>query len=62
VADPFQLNNLIGNPSYEQITLELEDILSGELNRLEDDFLPGPAYLKKFGHRVDSSGTVPYIN
>ncbi len=62
VADPYQLNNLIENPSYYEISMKLEDILTRELKGLEDDFLPGPAYLKKFGHRVDSSGTVPYKN
>ena len=62
VADPYQLNNLIGNPSYEEVSKNLEELLSRELNGLEDDFLPGPSYLKKFGHRVDSTGTVPYEN
>lgn len=62
VADPYQLNNLIGNPSFDEISMNLEELLSRELIRLEDDFLPGPAYLQKFGHMVDSSGTVPYKN
>jgi len=62
LADPYQLNNLIGNPSYEEVSKNLEELLSRELNGLEDDFLPGPSYLKKFGHRVDSTGTVPYEN
>jgi arylsulfatase A-like enzyme len=62
VADPYQLDNLIGNSSYDDISKELAELLSRELKRLGDDFLPGPAYLKKFGHIVDSSGTVPYKN
>jgi arylsulfatase A-like enzyme len=62
VADPYQLNNLIGNPSFDKISKKLEELLSRELSRMEDDFLPGPSYLKKFGHMVDSSGTVPYKN
>lgn len=62
MADPYQLTNLMGNPSADSISEELEALLSGELKRLEDDFLPGPSYLKKFGHVVDSSGTVPYEN
>jgi len=60
VADPYQLNNLIGNPSFDKISKKLEELLARELKRMEDDFLPGPSYLKKFGHRVDSTGTVPY--
>ena len=62
VADPYQLNNLIGNSSFDDISEELEELLSRELKRLGDDFLSGPSYLKKFGHMVDSSGTVPYKN
>jgi len=62
VADPYQLNNLIGDPSFDKITKDLEVLLSSELEHLEDDFLPGPSYLSKFGHKVDSSGTVPYTN
>ncbi len=62
VADPYQLNNLIGNPSFDKISKNLEELLSMELKRLEDDFLPGPSYLKKFRHKVDSTGTVPYKN
>jgi arylsulfatase A-like enzyme len=61
-ADPYQLNNLIGNPSFDKISTDMEELLSRELERLEDDFLPGPSYLKKFGYRVDASGTVPYTN
>ena len=62
MADPYQLNNLIGNPSSKEISKKLEGLLVGELTRLEDDFLPGPTYLEEFGHVVDSNGTVPYEN
>jgi arylsulfatase A-like enzyme len=62
VADPYQQNNLMGDPSFEHISTSLDVLLSSELERLEDDFLPGPAYLTRFGHLVDSSGTVPYEN
>ena len=27
-----------------------------------DQFLPGSAYLKKWGYEVDETGTVPYQN
>ena len=62
VADPYQLNNLIGHPSFDSISNKLEELLSQELKRLEDEFLPGPVYLKEFEHVVDSTGTVAYEN
>jgi arylsulfatase A-like enzyme len=62
VNDPYQLNNLTGNPAYESITENLEELLSKELHRLNDEFLAGPLYLEKWGHIVDSTGTVPYDN
>jgi len=62
MADPYQLNNLIGDPSSAHIVQNLSELLSRELSRLDDKFHAGPYYLEKFKHRVDSSGTVPYVN
>ena len=60
IADPYQLNNLIGNPDYNSISKNLEALLAEQLNSLDDAFLTGPSYVKKWGHQVDSTGTVPY--
>ena len=60
VEDPYQLNNLAGNPTFKSIAKDLEVLLSRELDRLNDEFLPGSSYIKKWGHNVDSTGTVPY--
>ncbi len=62
IADPYQLNNLIGNTAFESIAKNLEELLSMELIRLDDEFATGPSYLEKWGHTVDSTGTVPYSN
>lgn len=62
VEDPYQLNNLAGNPAFKSIAENLEDLLAKELNRLDDEFLPGPTYIEKWAHKVDASGTVPYVN
>lgn len=62
VEDPYQLNNLAGDPAYELIVKNLEELLDNELSRLDDEFLPGSYYLEKWGHEVDSTGTVPYKN
>ena len=62
VADPYQLNNLTGNPAFESIAENLEELLFKELHRLDDEFLPGTSYIEKWGYTVDSTGTVPYSN
>lgn len=62
VEDPYQLNNLVGNPSFKSVAENLEELLDKELDRLDDDFLPGASYLETWGHKVDSTGTVPYVN
>ena len=59
-ADPYQLNNLAENPTYNTITKDLEALLAEELKRLDDEFLAGASHLEKWGHTVDSTGTVPY--
>ncbi|MEM6348285.1 MAG: sulfatase, partial [Bacteroidota bacterium] len=58
--DPFQLNNLVGNPAFRAKAKELDKILEGELVRLNDEFLAGEDYITQWGHKVDSTGTVPY--
>lgn len=60
IADPYQQTNLIEDSNFTEIIEELEQLLSIELNRLDDDFLPGDYYVKKWGHPIDSTGTVPY--
>ncbi|MEO9570715.1 MAG: sulfatase [Polaribacter sp.] len=60
--DPYQLNNLIENNKYKSTVKKLKKILSKELCNLNDEFLPGASYIKKWGYSVDSTGTVPYKN
>lgn len=62
VEDPYQLNNLVGNPDFKLVAENLEGLLDNELTRLDDEFLPGASYVEKWGHEVDSTGTVPYRN
>jgi arylsulfatase A-like enzyme len=59
-ADPYQLNNLVGQSAYAEIAGELDARLSAKLAGIDDPFLPGDWYIKKWGYTVDASGTVPY--
>lgn len=59
-ADPYQLRNVLGESQYEETRLALDAQLQRRLAGLDDEFLPGPAYLKKWGYQVGARGTVAY--
>ena len=61
-ADPYQLSNLIGSRDSGDLALELDRQLQERLDAMGDEFLPGPAYLEKWGYEVDVRGTVRYSN
>ena len=59
-ADPFQQDNLVGQPGQQDLLDELDAALTHRLAEANDSFLPGPAYLERWGYQVDARGTVPY--
>lgn len=59
-ADPYQMNNLVGNPEYAIVQEDLDKRLSIRLIETEDEFLTGMDYVEKWGYPVDETGTVPY--
>ncbi|MFO7975237.1 MAG: sulfatase [Candidatus Hydrogenedentota bacterium] len=58
--DPYQLKNLCNDPSMAEIQAKLDAQLNKRLAERNDEFLPGPVYIERFGYTVDESGTVPY--
>jgi arylsulfatase A-like enzyme len=60
--DPYQLNNLCNKPRHSKLQKEMETILSRKLKQTNDQFLPGPEYIKKWGYVVGKNGTVRYTN
>ncbi|MEK3883237.1 sulfatase [Paenibacillus sp. PL2-23] len=60
MEDPLQTRNLVDLPQYEQLQEELDQRLMRLLKQREDDFLPGEAYIHKWGYIVDKDGTVPF--
>jgi arylsulfatase A-like enzyme len=58
--DPYQLENLSGNPTYAAVQGELDAALQRLLKERNDAFLPGEAYIEQWGYVVDETGTVPY--
>jgi arylsulfatase A-like enzyme len=60
VNDPYQQHNLNGVEGYGEVQAGLDRQLEALLLRYGDEFLPGEAYLQRWGYAVDETGTVPY--
>jgi arylsulfatase A-like enzyme len=60
LTDPYQQNNLIGNPKFSKLEASLEKALKQRLLETNDEFLPGETYIKKWGYVVDGNATIPY--
>lgn len=58
--DPYQLQNLCGQPAHASLERDLEAVLSARLMETGDDFLPGAEYVAKWGYKLNERGTVPY--
>ncbi len=58
--DPYQLNNLIDNPTYSRLQQDLDVHLQQKLDAMRDEFLPGMDYIRKWNYTVTETGTVPY--
>jgi len=60
MTDPYQLDNLCANPEYARVQGKLDELLWEKLAATNDEFLPGPEYIRMWGHIVDETGTVRY--
>lgn len=58
--DPYQQENLIGQPDYQTLQAELDAQLQQKLDARGDAFRPGMAYIEKWGYPLDDTGTVPF--
>ena len=61
-TDPYQTKNLVNQPAHAKLQAELEKTLARKLTTSRDKFLPAADYIKQWGYRVDTKGTVPYDN
>lgn len=61
-TDPYQMNNLAGNPDYTERQIALDTLLMGILKERDDQFLPGEEYIKQWGYTVNARGTVDYTD
>lgn len=60
LEDPYQQNNLAGNPKFLKLEAKLDKALKQKLSETNDKFLPGNEYIEKWGYVVDETGTIPY--
>lgn len=58
--DPYQLDNLAGQPEHASLQAELEAALQKRLRETGDEFRPGAQYIAQWHYKTDASGTVPY--
>lgn len=61
-SDPWQTNNLAGNPASQQAQAMLDRLLQEKLEEAKDEFLPADEYIKRWGLKVNANGTIPYEN
>lgn len=59
-SDPYQLHNLVGEKGYAELHAAMEKSLQEKLTLQHDEFLPGSAYVRQWGYRVNADGAVPY--
>ncbi len=59
-SDPYQLQNRCNDSEMAEIQAKLDAQLSARLAQRNDEFLPGRAYIERFGYTVDDTETVPY--
>ncbi len=49
-ADPYQMHNVCGHATRRAVQRGLDRALEARLKQYRDDFLPGPAYVARFGY------------
>lgn len=59
-SEPFQQKNLCQDRGHAELEQRLDRQLLDMLRQRHDEFLPGQAYLERWGYNVDKNGTVPY--
>ena len=55
VKDPYQLNNLLGNPELVEVQKDLDAKLKQQLQKIGDEVRPRDYYMQKWGYKFDDS-------
>ncbi len=59
LKDPYQLNNLVNDPTSAEFRLQLDQQLQQLLDDRDHEFLEGSAYISRWNYQVDATGTIP---
>jgi arylsulfatase A-like enzyme len=59
-TDPFQMHNLVKEPSYKLLVASFDSLLQKDLSKSNDLFQSGLVYAKKWNYELDETETVPY--
>lgn len=59
-SDPYQQDNLVGQPQHAKLQADLDALLAKKLRLAHDDFRPAAEYVTKWGYKLDATGTVRY--
>jgi len=61
IADPYQMNNLIGKPESRELQERMDRLLSVQLKAIGDEnFKPKEYYTKKWGYDFGEGPSIPY--
>ncbi len=58
--DPLQNENLVDRPECQTLQQQMERQLDHLLAELNDEFLPGGEYMRRWGYTCDETGTPPH--
>ena len=58
--DPFQMENLAGQPESKALQEKLDAQLHAALKKIGDDFRTARSYIEEWGYNVGPFGSVPY--
>ena len=61
-ADPYEMTNIVSDPSQQSLVQELDGVLSAKLAECGDPFASGDDMITKWGYVTAPNGTVPYTN
>ncbi len=61
-TDPYQIDNLIGQPAYTDLQQRMENLLQAMMAERGDELAPAQVFLDRYWYEVDRVGAVPYRN
>ncbi|GAB2489574.1 sulfatase family protein [Algoriphagus taiwanensis] len=61
-TDPYQMNNLSGNPEFKELQDRMEKLLQKKLAERKDEFLPADEYMTRWNYLYDRNDSIRATN